>query len=42
MAIVIESMSVYSTSTETVCMRLGDRSFMATDGAYVWREISLR
>ena len=41
-AIVVESKSVYSTSPETVYMRLGDRSFMATDGAYVWREISLR
>lgn len=41
-AIAVESKSVYSTSTKTVYMRFGDRSFMATDGAYVWREISLR
>ena len=41
-AIVVESKAVYSTSPETIYMRLGDRSFMATDGAYVWREISLR
>ena len=31
MAIVVESKSVYSTSPETVYMRLGDRSFMATE-----------
>jgi hypothetical protein len=41
-AIVVESKSVYSTSPETVYMKLGGKSFMATDGAYVWREISLR
>ena len=42
MAIVVESKSVYSTSPEKVYMKLGGKSFMATDGAYVWRELSLR
>jgi len=40
--IVVESRSVYSTSPVSVYMRLGDRFFMATDGAYIWRETNLR
>jgi hypothetical protein len=40
--IVVESKSVYSTSPVSVYMMIGDRFFVATDGAYVWKERNLR
>lgn len=40
--IVVESRSVYSTSPKSVYIRLGNKSFVATDGAYIWRETDLR
>ena len=42
MAIVVESKSVYSTSPRSVYITLGNQRFIATDGAYVWKESRLR
>lgn len=39
--IVVESKSIYSTSPRNVYVTLGNRSFIATDGVYVWKESRL-
>ena len=40
--VVVESKNVYSTSPKSISMTLGDKTFTATDGVYVWKETKLR
>lgn len=39
--VIVESKSVYSTSPRSVYITLGNQRFIATDGAYVWKESRL-